>query len=96
MGSTEAQNKHFSINGGTQRWKKSVHYKQQIMNSNRELAISTEIIFATLLDTIGNISNTERTVDETMIRIYERHSQYFLGMNFDIMSGNIDFNNIED
>ena len=66
------------------------------MNSNRELAISTEIIFATLLDTIGNISNTERTVDETMIRIYERHAQYFLGMNYDIMIGNIDFNNIED
>ena len=66
------------------------------MNRNREFAILTEIIFATLLDTIGNISNTEQTVNDAMIRIYERHAQYFLEMNNDILIDNIDFNNIED
>ena len=63
---------------------------------NQEIANLTEIIFATLQDTIPCIRNDGSPVNEVILRIYERHAALFQDMNEEILNEHPEVNNVEE
>ena len=63
---------------------------------NQEIANLTEIIFATLQDTIACIRNDGSPVNEVILRIYERHAALFQDMNEEILNEHPEVNNVEE
>ena len=67
---------------------------------NQEIANLTEIIFATLQDTIPCIRNdgtrNGSPVNEVILRIYERHAALFQDMNEEILNEHPEVNNVEE
>ena len=63
---------------------------------DREISRLTAIIFATLQDAIPCIHNDGSPVNEIILRIYERHSAFFLDMGDEILIERLEVNNVEE